>query len=31
VTREALLKSLRAIQCGTAEDKFGWTLEVPTR
>jgi len=30
-TREALLARLRAIQCGTAEDRFGWTLEVPTR
>jgi branched-chain amino acid aminotransferase len=28
--REALLRQLRAIQCGTAEDRFGWTLEVPT-
>jgi branched-chain amino acid aminotransferase len=30
-TREALLKRLRAVQCGTDEDKFGWTLEVPTK
>jgi len=28
-TREALLKLLRGIQCGTGEDRFGWTREVP--
>lgn len=27
-TREELLKLLRGIQCGTAEDRFGWTSEV---
>lgn len=28
-TRETLLKLLRGIQCGTAEDRFRWTREVP--
>ena len=28
-TREALLKRLRGIQCGTDEDRFDWTMEVP--
>jgi branched-chain amino acid aminotransferase len=27
-TREELLKLLRGIQCGTGEDRFGWTREV---